>query len=361
MNRILIGTLAALAVFSACRRQTVQPRPTIPLVLSVSADTAWTGRVAAHAGHIGPAGSVAIIGEPGDAITLARYFQVSDTRDNIDGREKRDSLPDFSGETFEVILDNYNEPYEHFLAGGPYAAQRLDSLREAAVRGALFAWDSTCVKTPAKLLIFTSSLQAEYGLFDVDTLQQLAGGRSLLLSPAKVMLESAYARGDRNMVVWTTPKIQASGAWQSVFRREGWEDATLSVLSPASALDIRTEFRSLLRQYRNEGRKMDVLLLDTYWANPSYLSSELDIIRQGGTEEDAYFDRMLPKTFHFMEPKSALVRATYDLLRGESLFTHRIARPGIRYYETVESPQGLPVLEDVDASYVEIAYVQDFR
>lgn len=361
MKTILIGALAVLAIFSACQRRTVQPRPTIPLVLSVSADTAGTGHIAARAGHIGPAGSVAIIGEPGDAITLARYFQVSDSRDNIDGREKRDSLPDFSGETFEVILDNYNDPYEHFLSEGPDAAERLDSLREAAVRGALFAWDSTCVKTPAKLLIFTSSLQAEFGLFDVDTLQQLTGGRSLLVSPARVMLESAYAQGDRHIVVWTTPRIQASGAWQAVFRREGWEDATLSVIAPASALDIRTEFRSLLRQYRSEGRKMDVLLLDTYSANPSYLSSELDIIRQGGTEEDAFFDRMIPRTFHFMEPKSALVKATYDLLRSGNLFTHRIARPAIRYYETEESPLGLPVLEEVDASYVETAYVQDFR
>lgn len=361
MNRILIKALAVLAVLSACQRKAVPPRPTIPLVLSVSADTAGTGRIAARAGHIGPGGSVAIIGEPGAAITLARYFQVSDRRDNIDGREKRDSLPDFAGETFEVILDDYNEPYEHFLAEGADVAERVDSLREAAVRGALFAWDSTCVKVPAKLLIFTSSLQAEYGLFDVDTLQQLTGGKSHLLSPVQVMLESAYAQGDRHLVVWTTPKIKASGAWQAVFRRQGWKDATLSVLAPEPALDIRTEFRSLLRQYRSEGRRMDVLLLDTYWANPSYLGSELDIIRQGGTEEDAYFDRMLPGSFHFVEPKSALVKATYDLLREGNLFTHRIARPGIRYYETEESPQGLLVLENVDASYVETAYVQDFR
>jgi hypothetical protein len=361
MKKYFIGALAVLAVFTACRRRAAAPRPTIPLVLAVSADTLGVGHIATRAGHIGAAGSVAIIGDPSDAISLAQYLRSSDSRDNIDGRYNRDSLPDFAGECFEVILDAYNEPYSHFVTEGPDAREHLDSLREVAVRNALFAWDSTSVRTPAKILVFTSPLQAEYGLFDVDTLQRLTGGRSLLLTSADAMLEEAYSRGSRHILVWTGAKTRASGAWQAVFARKGWEDATLSVLSPPDALDIRTELRSLLRQYRSEGRKLDVILLDTYQAQPSYLASELDIIRQTGTEEDASFDRMLSRDFYFIEPRSALAKAVYDVLRSGNLFTHRIARPLVRYYLTEESVQGGLVLEEADASYVESAYVQDFR
>ena len=361
MKRIIILVLAAVAVFASCKRSTVQPRPTIPLVLNVSADTVGAGRVAADAGSSGPAGSIAIIGEPLDAIALARYFQSADRMDNVDGRPVRDSLPDFAGEIFEVILDDYNEPYSHFVTEGPDAAVRLDSLREAAVQNALFAWDSTCVRTSAKILVYTSSLQAEYGLFDVDTLQQLTGGRSILLSPVHTLLDQAYEGGARHMVVWTSEKVRKSGAWQAVFERKGWKDATLAVITPEPALDIRTEFRSLLRQYRALGRNMDVLLLDSYDVAPSYLRSELELIRQAGTEEDNSFNRLLSKDFRFMEPKSSLIQTTYSLLRNERLFTHRIARPAVRYYETDESDQGQPMLEEVSASYVKNTYVPDIH
>ena len=361
MKRIILLGLAAVAALASCKRSTVAPRPTIPLVLSVSADTTGAGRVAAEAGAIGAAGSIAIIGEPLDAILLARYFQSADRRDNVDGRPVRDSLPDFAGETFEVILDAYNEPYSHFVTEGPQAAMRLDSLREAAVQNALYAWDSTCVRTPAKILVYASSLQAEYGQFDVDTLQQLTGGQSILLSPVHVLLDQAYAEGARHMAVWTSEKVRSSGAWQAVFAGKGWSDATLSVLTPEPALDIRTELRSFLRQYRAGGKKLDVLLLDKYDFTPSYLQSELDLIRKAGTEEDDSFNRLLSPDFRFMEPKSALVQATYSLLRERRLFTHRILRPTVHFYETDESAQGMPILEEVSAAYVQTAYVSDIH
>ena len=357
MRKILIWGLVLLAVFASCRRNTVSPRPTIPFVYHVLADSSGLYRVAAHAGFSGSAGSIAVIGQPQDAIVLARSFLTADRRDNVDGREKRDSLPDFAGESFSVILDDYNEPYSHFVTDGPDVREHLDSLREVAVRCALFAWDSTCVRNPAKILIFTSSMQAEYGLFDVDTLQQLTGGRSLLLSPAEVMLDQAYASGARQIAVWTDARTARSQAWEAVFARKGWTDARLAVISPSKALDIRTEMRDLLRKYRSTGRALDILLLDSYTMDASYLHSELDLIRRADTDEDSSFCNMLSRDFSFMEPKSALTRATYDLLRGNSLFTHRISRPFVSYYQTDESAQGQLILEEVAESYVQNAYV----
>ena len=362
---ILTALLAAAALWS-CQQVVYTPRPTIPLVLSIAADTTGPGSLAAHAGQRGADGSIALIGEPEDVIALARRFQRADIRDNVDGRPVRDSLPDFAGESFDAILDVFNAPYTHFLTENP----ALDSLREAAVRNAVFAWDSTCVKsaqdlearlhkTRAKILIFTASMQAEWGLFDVDTLQQLCGGRSILLSPAEVLLEQAFADGAHNIGVWTSRDVKASEAWQRVFDRLAPEGANIAVIAPDAALDVRTELRGFLRQYRATGRPLDVLILDKYSIDLSPLQSELNMIRRAGAEEDAAFDKMLSPGFRFLEPGPIIVDQTYRILRERNLFTHRIANPAVHYYQTEESEDGTPCLVEVGAAYVQRAYVSD--
>lgn len=371
MKRSIILGIAALAVLASCNRRTVASKSSLPLVLSIWADSTGTGRLAAQAGRQGAEGAIAIIGEPGEVLPLSRHFQTVDAVDNIDGRPVRDSLPDFAGERFDVILDAYSEAYAHFIPEGADVFESVDSLREAAVRNAVFAWDSTCVRSSsdvgkrdkmrAKILIFTSSMQARFGVPDVDTLQRLCGGKSILLSPVDILLEQAYASGARNLAVWTGKAARRSNAWQSVFARKGWEDARLAVLTPEPALDIRTEFRNLLRQYRSLGRPMDALIVDSYTFDRTYLESELALIRKEGTEEDSSFDNMLSRGFRILEPQQALVHTTYGLMRSQRLFTHRIARPSLCYFETEEAESGLPVLVEVTPAYVQETYVQNLR
>lgn len=366
---ILIG-ISVVALVCSCKPQVAPPRPTVALVEAIAADTSGLGRLAATAGHNNVRGSVALIGEPREGILLARRFVTADRVDNIDGMARRDSLPDFAGEVFDVILDAYNAPYSHFFAGGPDKDARLDSLRTAAVQNAVFAWDSTCfrsaselesrlIKSRAKVLVFTSAMQAEYGLFDVDTLQQLTGGKSCLVSAMHTLLEEALESGARNLAVWTSRDVRVSQVWQKVFEQMEVPDVTLAVITPESAMDVRTEFRDVLRQYRTTGRVMDALLIDSYSADLLPLQGEVAMIRQGGTDEDAAFGRMLSPDFLVLDAASSVVRGTYRLLRSQNLFTHRIARPFARYYETAESPDGSPVLVEVGASYVQNAYVSD--
>ena len=372
MRRIVILGITALALFASCKRGTEVSESELPLVLSIASDSTGTGRLVAQAGKFGPDGSIAIVGESKDVLPLARRFQTIDAVDNIDGRALRDSLPDFAGERFDVILDAFNEPYGHFIVEGNDVPERTDSLREAAVRNAIFAWDSTCVRSTAtpdallpkmrsKIVIFASSMQAEFGYRDVDALLKLCGGKGILLSPVDILLEQAYASGARDIAVWTDRATRRSGAWQSVFARKAWADARLSVITPEQALDIRTEFRNLLRQYQTSGRKMDVLIVDNYAFDLAYLESELALIRREGTEEDSAFDNMLSGNFRFLEPQQVLISATYGLLRSQRLFTHRIARPSLHYFETEESELGYSVLVEVAASYVQDTYVQIFR
>lgn len=367
MIKRFVTILLAVCALAACRKQTAPPRPTIGLVESIAGDTTGLRNLVAGV-SLRPTGSIALIGDPADVITLARRFQGSDQRDNIDGREHRDSLADFAGETFDAILDAYNAPYAHFMAEN----SSTDSLREVAVTAALAAWDTTCNrlatdhkallrKASAKMLIFTSSLQEEYGLFDVDTLLQLTGGKCKILTPVNILLENAIQGGALNIAVWASRPVRQSRTWEHAFEKMGRPDVRLHVFTPEQALDVRTQLRNILRQYQTTGLPLDALIIDSYSVNLGPLRSELDMIRRCGTEEDAAFDKMLSARFGFYEPADAFIRTTYEFLRKENLFSHRIARPQVKYYETAESDAGHVVLVEAAASYVQNTYVSELH
>ena len=374
MRKCLFPLIVLLAAVS-CEEVRYQPRPTIPLVHVIAADTAGAGRLAAMAGKA--TGSVAIIGEPEDAIVLARHFQGCDRVDNVDGTAVRDSLPDFAGESFDVIMDAFSAPYARFWTSAEGLADTLrhtalDSLREVAVLNAMCAWDSLSWrstadaepllrKNRAKLLIYTSSLQAQWGLFDVDTLEQMTGGKCLVVSPVKTLLEEAYASGARSLAVWTSREVRNSGAWQSVFASMGYADAYLSVITPDAALDVRTELRSVLRQYRNTGRVLDALLVDSFTVDFVPLMTELSLIRNGATAEDNAFQAMLAPDFRVLDPSASVIDATYRLMRENHLFTHRIALPSVHYYETAESEEGTPLLVETSDVYAQSTYVSNLH
>lgn len=363
MKKYIIILLAATALLCACRNKALPPRPTIPLVETIVKDTSGLANLVRMAGVSGADGSVAIVGEPLPTLSLARLFQGIDAVDNIDGREKRDSLPDFAGEQFDVILDALSSSYGHYVPDG------VDSLREAAVQGAMFAWDSTCLKTAtsadkllksrAKILIFSSPLHSAYGLFDVDTLRQLCSGKCYLATPVETSLQDAVSLGAKNIAVWASRDIRASRAYESAFEQMG-EEGSVTAITPDAALDVRTELRSLLRQYRATGKSLDVLILTDYSIDKNPLETEFTLIRQAGTEEDQAFSRMLAPGFRIIDPGTSLTSAIYKYMRSGNLFTHRIARPSVRWFETTESESGDPAIVEVSTSYVLQTYVQSF-
>lgn len=364
MKKYIIIMGAALCLISACRTKALPPRPTIPLVETIVRDTSGLAELVAKAGASGANGSIAILGEKEQTMALARLFLSIDARDNIDGRSVRDSLPDFAGEQFQVIIDENNSPYSHFLPGG------LDSLREAAVQGAMFAWDTTCLKTRtsarnrlpkenAKILVFSSPLNSAYGLFDVDTLRQLCSGKCMLATPVETTLKDAVKAGASNIAVWASRDIRSSRAYEDAFA-DLQAEGTVTTITPESALDIRTQFRSLLRQYQATGLSLDALVLSEYTVDTQPLWSEIELIRSGVSEEDSAFNRMLSGNFVIIDPGTSLTSAIFSYMRGGNLFTHRIALPSARWFVTTESENGNPDILEVGTSYLRSAYVQDF-
>lgn len=305
MKKHILLSILALAAISACEQATRVPKPSMKLVQSILADTTGLRERAQNAGIIGAEGSITLFGESRDVKALAGRFKEVDLMDNVDGREKRDSLPDFAGE---------------IIVGIQTRQVSLDSLREVAVYGALQAWDTTRRKESAKILIYPSSLQAAYGFHDVDTLQRLSGGKCFLLSPVNLLLDKAFEKAG-HVVVWTSEAAKNAKVWEQPGK--------------TPAVYFGEEFRDILRQYQVTGLPLDALIVDSYQVDMGQLEEELKIIRAHATEEDTAFDKMLSAQFKFYEPADALIRATYAILREENLFTHRIALPVVQFYDYV--------------------------
>lgn len=319
MRKHILLTILAVAALGACEQATRVQKPSMKLVQSILADTTGLRERVQNAGIIGAEGSITLFGEPGDVKALAQRFKDVDLMDNVDGREKRDSLPDFAGEIIVGIQAKFGS---------------LDSLRELAVYGALQAWDTTRRKESAKILIYPSSLQARYGFNDVDTLQQLVGGKCRLLSPVKLLLDKAYEKAN-NVVVWTSEPVKDAKVWEQALAKMNKPGKSIAVYSTDPSQEPNQQFRDILRQYQVTGLPLDAMILDCYQADFGPLEEELGIIRTDATEEDTAFDKMVSAQFKFYEPADALIRTTYAILREENLFAHRIARPVVKLYEYV--------------------------
>ena len=131
-----IPFLVLLAALVSCREHQAVVRDTIPYVKQIAVDTTGTFALVHTYRSAGTKGSIAVIGEPEAASGLASVLLAADNVDNIDGKARTDRLPDFAGESFDIILDEYNAPYIRMAASSP------DSLREVAVRNAVIAVDT---------------------------------------------------------------------------------------------------------------------------------------------------------------------------------------------------------------------------
>ena len=349
----LVFIIAVILAVAACGQHATPVRDTIPLVKQIVEDTTGVFSLVRQYRTSGTAGSIAIIGETENALLLAREFLAADRVDNIDGLDRPDRLPDFAGEEFDVFFDSYNEPFLRMAVTSP------DSLREAAVRDALMALDSVAyanaydqrarlAKNRAKLLVLASSVFATYGQFDIDTLLKMAGREPLILNPVEAVV--SQVSGMSRVAVWAP--LETRPAYEEAAARLS-PGLDLVVLSP-SERDERASFRDLLRQYREArpGMRMEALILDGFSADLDALSAEKEHIYRKITEEDMSFDRILAPEFKFIEPKSCLVSACYRLLRERNLFTHDIAYPSARYFQTEEAADGYCVPVEISSSYV---------
>ena len=353
--RITIPVLGAFLLLASCQERQVPVRDTIPYVKQLAVDTAGTYSLLASYRSAGSVGSIAVIGEPEAAWQLSTRLQAADEVDNIDGKPRPDRLPDFAGESFDILMDQYNAPYTRMAASSP------DSLREIAVRNAVISIDSVAYsnaldpmsrlrKSRAKVFVLANSLLTEYGRFDIDTLFKMTGREALILTPVEAMLETAAKAGCRSVAVWAPQ--EARSAYEHAAR--AYPEMAVTVVSTTGNGMLRPAFRDMLRIFRGLKPKetLDAVLLDSFTANLEELSAEQEHIHRQITEEDMAFDRILTPHFRFIEPNASLTSALYRLLRERNLFTHDIAYPSVRYYQTEENRDGEYVPVEVSAEYI---------
>ena len=357
MNRMrnTILFLGTCLLIAACHERQAPVRDTIPYVKQLAVDTAGTYSLLASYRSAGTAGSIAVIGEPEAALRLANCLLEADEVDNIDGKARPDRLPDFAGESFDILMDQYNAPYTRMAASSP------DSLREIAVRNAVMSIDSVAYsnaldpmsrlrKSRAKVFVLANSLLAEYGQFDIDTLFKMAGREALILTPVETMLETAAKAGCRSVAVWAPQEARSAYEHAAL----AYPKMEVTVVSTTGNGMLRPAFRDMLRIFRSLKPKetLDAVLLDSFTADMDELAAEQEHIHRQITEEDMAFDRILTPHFQFIEPNACLTSALYRLLRERNLFTHDIAYPSVRYYQTEENRDGEYVPVEVSAEYI---------
>lgn len=358
MKRLLLPV--ALVAFAAvsCRTQGGRTFETIPYVKAIVADTtsAEYGLLRA-ADPSDSKGSIAIIGEPEEAVYLTEKILTSDRYDNITGRGGKDILPDFAGERVDAVLDVLHAPYGQFGQDG------RERLREATVRGALLSLDTLCRlnsfnedavagKQRAKIIVLTSSLSYADGYADVDTLLKMASRDIPVVSPVESLLSQAFkdAQGTLNIGVWAGREVEASGAYRMAFERyaaaapKGLQ-ASLSVLTPDNEGAAEDRFIQFLDLYleKGSGFPMSVLLLDDFGVSVERLEAAVATIRKMETPEAVEYNKLLAPDFRFIDASEAVVADIYGILRSRNLFTHNIAYPRVAFYQTIEAG-GQPVL-----------------
>ena len=354
--KFTLPVLVLLLALVSCRERQTVTRDTIPYVKQLAVDTVGTFSLVNTYRTAGTKGSIAVIGEPEAAARLASVLLTADEVDNIDGKPAPDRLPDFAGETFDILLDLYNAPYVRMAASSP------DSLREVAVRNIVTAIDTVAYsnaldplsrlsKTRAKVFVLANSLLSEYGKFDIDTLFKMAGREALILTPVEAMLQVAEKEGCKSVAVWAP--AEARSAYENVAKAIT-PNLEVTVVSTTGNGLLRPAFRDVLRIYRTlkPNGTLDAVLLDSFTADVEELEAEKEHIHRQITEEDMAFDRILTPHFHFIEPNSCVTSALYRLLREKNLFTHDIAFPSIRYYQTEENRNGEFVPVEVSAAYL---------
>jgi len=154
------AALVLAALLACCNRNPLPDYDAIRYVDELMSDSlSYVEGLASLAGQA--SGSVVLIGEPDICVRTGEELLSADQFDNIDGRPVPDGLPDFAGETFCIVLDCANAPYDG------YVSRNIPFLRETAMRQTVFALDTLCrtnlyvpsavsVKRPAKALVLCS-------------------------------------------------------------------------------------------------------------------------------------------------------------------------------------------------------------
>ena len=291
-------------------------------------------------------GTIAVIGQEKDALSLTEWLMRCDCFDNVDGRVLPDSLPDFAGETFAVISDNANAPYCGYPEKG-----NAGFLREVNVRNFLAAVDTVCAssqfdgkqsvrKTASKAVILASSYSSAFGYGDICALTEASRSRVKVISPVHSMFRYAISRHGESgtFAVWTTDEILGAGVFSGVWKdlAEEYPAVKYDAFCPKPGNSLRERLLSFLEMYRESGRqdRIDAVLVDDTPLTAEMLNSALTSMRRSSDDGLAEYAGILADGFEFIDSGLPVAQECFRFLRQSNSFTHRVAYPASVRYST---------------------------
>lgn len=348
----------------ACRRQTVETRPTIPLVREIlsNRDDPRARMLRGHGPR--PVEDIAIIGSEFACDRLAEQLSFRDLQDNVDAQQVYDGLPDFAGETFVCIEDS--TPYPELFRQGEEAfrtqtLRRVLAALDTVVHISPYDQEGLATKLPAKAIVLADPFLAEYGGFDVDTLFRSIGCTVPVFSPIELMLDRAFdegGRADLSVGILCDPQYDSTGIYERIFARKaaerGLKGASCVVAGIPPCDSVLTVF---LRQYTGSGqtKPLDVILIDDLTLRPELLKNELADIVSVMNESSMIYGRLFPRNFFFLDAFDEVASACYAFLRENNLFTHNIANPQV----SILRPVARPGSDDGSIILIPGSYVQN--
>ncbi|MCQ2181388.1 MAG: hypothetical protein MJY50_04955 [Bacteroidales bacterium] len=284
--------------------------------------------------------AIYVIGDVLSSSVSASELLSCDDRDNIDGFEGSDGLPDFAGERVAVVTDVSSGLYDSLVLAG-----KGTQLRELAVRNVLQAVDTLCFKSPfdmegmgrksrSKLIVLASPAMAAYGMFDVDSLLAASSCSLPVVSPVRIMAEELVSEGCHTVGVITSELRTEAGIFDKVFE-DAAATAGVSVnCVSASIADPRRALTEFLDSYIESGHldPVEVIVMDNPDCDATVMSRELVRIQSVMNEEYLKYAEYLAPDVRFVKADTILRSECYRILRERNIFTHNVSYPSREDY-----------------------------
>ena len=350
MGRLLPITLAVvMTVAVSCGSRTEDDRQSIPFVGNMLGDT--TNYYYGILDSYEPSdryGALSLCGPAELVLPLSERFAEYDRFDNVTGRNRPDGLPDFAGETINILADMANAPYKGYLDAG-----NEDFLREISVKEALFAVSGKCYsnpydheasvdKLPAKTIMIASSVMSEFGRKDIDDLFSLAGKDVPVIDPVRAMVRSAERRhpAPSSVCILMDNELIASGIYTTIMKDENflqvWRDVNYIELAPDTGVGLDSLLYGILDRYIDTGISMPLSVALIDMSEMAFMADTLTAMARklyhSESIEDEKYKAILTEEFEFIGKYDAILSECYHWLRENDMFSHKVAYPELRYY-----------------------------
>lgn len=336
----------AVLTFSGCKDTVDVGRGTVPFVEDLLSGQNAGLSLLTDFNPRDSRGSIALIGPfEADSVLAARLLTADDV-DNIDGRAVPDGLPDFAGEQIDIIADEscLNIPLSE-----------SEELRTAAVRTFMAALDTAFSlgafdderlqsKLPAKLVVYTSSINAEAGAFDVDTLCRSTECTIPVVFPSRVVIGQQLDRNIEHLhiAVLTDSLTAASGVYPRIFDEMSRSRGILGTGCTAFYAGSSSDMNSILSLYKASGGNMPIsaLLIDDRSVNIEMLKTSLEEVLSVQNEANLNSRKLVTRDLTLVDVEKAVADECYRILRHRNIFTHNISYPVSKSFMTVKSSSG---------------------